>query len=399
MHVKHGTDERGRFVIHYGGPNGITWERGRAADAYFAEVEPQPTTRFDGIASAMNAASGVIGSVAAVADAIASLLQWWETRQARLHREQKEETDQRLRMVTDLLDRWILEHARGGHLDFKLAHYLARECLGLLRHAGDKDGAIVPMSLLYELERVRAIVTGVRSMIIRQFLTLQGCGVKVVASPVEGGAPLHINYETLASFFRSAEDEWNSAVSAKNVKEFEAELQQIARNPEAIIAKIFDVSQVSATELALALSPTATLLRSAVVGATINIAKAAMRGTLPGVVWSISSAIERWSEAKTTERKDAVRELVLFAIEIERASLLWRAWNIVDQTVRATRGVGLLILETADAQPVIAARGEDGRFRSIQEETLGTRILPAIARVAPSGPLVLPPATDPADGE
>src|SRR6187402_2436230 len=109
MHAKQGTDDRGRFVIHYGGPNGIRWERGQAADAYFAEVEPQPATRFNGVARALNAASGVIGSVAAVADAIASLLQWWEMRQARLDREQKAETDQRLRMVTDLLDRWILE--------------------------------------------------------------------------------------------------------------------------------------------------------------------------------------------------------------------------------------------------------------------------------------------------
>jgi hypothetical protein len=49
MHTKHGTDDRGRFVIHYGGPNGIQWERGPAADAYFAEVEPQPTTRFNGL--------------------------------------------------------------------------------------------------------------------------------------------------------------------------------------------------------------------------------------------------------------------------------------------------------------------------------------------------------------
>jgi len=89
---------------------------------------------------------------------------------------------------------------------------------------------------------------------------------------------------------------------------------------------------------------------------------------------------------------------VLFAIEVERASLLRRAWNIVDQTVRATRGVGLLVLEDPDAQPVIAARAEDGRFRQIHDKMLSIRLVPAIARTAPSGPLVLPPAADSAGG-
>jgi hypothetical protein len=105
-----------------------------------------------------------------------------------------------------------------------------------------------------------------------------------------------------------------------------------------------------------------------------------------GSVAAVADAIDRWNEAKTTERKDAVRELVLFAIEVERASLLRRAWNIVDQTVRATRGVGLLVLEDPDAQPVIAARAEDGRFRQIHDKMPSSRTNPTSLRGASSPP-------------
>lgn len=49
----------------------------------------------------------------------------------------------------------------------------------------------------------------------------------------------------------------------------------------------------------------------------------------------------------------------------------------------------MLVLEDAEARPVIAARDEAGRFRSIQEKTLSNRLVPAIARTSPSEPLVL----------
>lgn len=399
MHTKTGKDKNGRFAIHYGGPGGIRWERGADAEEYFEDAPApasKPASKVTKAAKTMTAASGVIGSVAAVAEAVGSLLQWWETRQLRLHREQREETDQRLRLVGDLLDRWVLEHSTADHIDLKLSHYLARESLGLLNHAGNSKGVIVPQSLLYEIERVRQIVSGVRTMVVRQFLALQGSGVDVVGSPVEGEPPLRINYDALAPFFRSPEDEWNLAVGTKKVKEFEGDLQSLARNPEAIIARVFEVKADQALKLSAAISPTARLLRSAVLDAAVNVAgavatQALLTYTLPGL--ALSALMERWNDAEI-ERKDAVRELVLFASDVERANLLVRAWNILDQTVRASRGAGLLVLEEADGQPLILTINEEGTTVQVHGTVLSARLLPAVARSSSSTARILPAGTE-----
>lgn len=343
-----------------------------------------------------NAASGVVGAVAAVAEAIASLLHWWELRQSRLHRERREETDQRLSFVTDLLDRWILEHSTNDHVDLTLSHYLARECLGLLRFAGDTKNVLVPHALLYEIERVRQIVAGVREMVVRQFLALEASGISHVASPVDDQAVLQINYHALFPFFRSPTDEWSVAVETKKVREFETDLHNLSRNPQRIIERVFVTTEPQAVALAAAISPTATLLRSTAANAAINLSTAAHVVSVLAVpsYFVLSAVLDRWNEEKAIERKDAVRELILFASEVERTHLLVRTWNILNQTVRATRGAGLLTLEDEDGKSVIAAVAENGKFTTVERARLTGRLLLPVARLSSSDALVLPPARE-----
>lgn len=389
--VKAGTDRRGPFVIRYGGPRGITWMRGAAAERYLNNLEKPTRAGIDGVTSAMNAASGVVGSIATVAEAVGSLLQWWELRQARLHREVREETDARLGFVHDLLDRWTLAHSPIDHVDLELSHYLAREALGLLRHAGSNK-VLIPQSLLYELERVRQIIGEMRNVIARQFLALEASGVHEIASPVEGATPLRVNYSALAQLFESPQDAWDRAVGEKDIKNFEKELHHLSRYPREIIAKVFAVSTTDVDGVAASLSPIAQLLGTTERGSmALNISRAALGVMVSGTAAAtfVLPFIERYLEEKEIERKDTVRELVLFASEVERARVLLRAWIIIDQTVRATQGEELLCLEDSDGHPIIAVTGEDGAPGRLVGDALTERRLPALVRSSNSSSLLL----------
>jgi len=137
-------------------------------------------------------------------------------------------------------------------------------------------------------------------------------------------------------------------------------------------------------------------LRSGVLDAAFNVvnaigAQAVLTYSLTGM--ALSALMERWSDAEI-ERKDAVRELVLFASEVERANLLVRAWNILDQTVRASRGAGLLVLEEADGQPLIVSVNEEGATAQVQGTVLSARLLPPAARLSSSTARFLPAGTE-----
>jgi hypothetical protein len=84
-----------------------------------------------------------------------------------------------------------------------------------------------------------------------------------------------------------------------------------------------------------------------------------------------------------------VRELVLFASEVERARVLVRAWNIVNQTVRASQGHGLVVLEEGDGQPIIASLRGDDRLARVDAAVLVERHVPALVRESGGGALLL----------
>jgi hypothetical protein len=233
-------------------------------------------------------------------------------------------------------------------------------------------------------------------VVTRQFLALEGSGVTHVASPVDGQPELEINYHALVPFFRSPVEEWNDAVEKKKVKEFEEDLFNLSRKPHLVIERVFVTNKQQALDLATAISPTAMLLRSAVWDAAINLSKIAFASSVFGGPsgFLVAALLERWGEEKAIERKDAVRELILFASEVERTNLLIRAWNVLDQTVRAGRGTGFLVLEDLDGQPVIAALTSAGDFTSVDRAGLTSRLLPAVARASKDDALILPSSTE-----
>jgi hypothetical protein len=369
-----------------------SWQRGADAGRYFDELRPAARSKVDSVATALNAAAGVVGSIAAVADAVGSLLQWWELRQARLNRETREETDTRLRFLGDLLDRWVLAHSPGDHIDLDLSHHLAREALGLLRYAGSNGKVLIPQFILYEVERVRQIIAETREVIARQFLALDAAGVETIASPVEGAAPLRINYSALGVLFESPQDAWDRAVAAKDIKSFEKEIHHLSRHPREIISKVFEIDTSEVDGVAAALSPVAQLLSSTERGGmALNLARAVLTASPGGVLLAnvVVPLISGYFEEKEIERKDAVRELVLFASEVERARVLVRAWNIVNQTVRAAQGHGLLVLEEADGQPIIATLGRNDSLTRVDAAWLFERRVPALVRVTGGTSLLL----------
>lgn len=393
-HVKTGLDGRGRFAIRYEGYRRIRWIREPECNEYFDRLTPVPPGAPDGGAAALNdaasllyAGSSALGSVAHVAQAVGSLLQWWELRQDRLNREIQQEADTRLRLTTDLLDRWVLEHSTSEHVDLELSHFLAREALGLLKVAGSSEKVIVPQALLYEFERVREVVGNARAIVVRQFTALEASGLSEIASPIDGAPPHRINFDALSAFYGPPEDEWNRATASKSSSSFEQELAKLARSPDETVRRIFSVAREDDVPLlsyvlsdrvrvaAAAVGPTVALT-----GLRIGFAAALPVAGLAALVPFAIAALERHQEAKATEGKDAVRELVLFASEVERTRLLMRCWDFVQRLLESSRGSRLLCLEDG-REAIVAGLDDGGRLQRVESGMMSKRLLlPAVKR-------------------
>lgn len=401
-HIKTGEDYKGRFTIAYGGRGRISWLREPDCSRYFDALRGAPAGQAGAAGGALGSAgdlllgaSNVIGTVAHVAQAVGSLLQWWELRQARLHRELQQENDLRLRLVSDFLDRWVLEHSTQDHVDLEMSHFLAREAMGLLRLASESEKVVIPQATLYELERVRAVVGGARATLVRQLVQLQASGVTELASPIDGGSPQRLNFDALARFYDPPEEEWNRAVAEKSARSFEAELLKTARNPAEIARRVFIVRDDDEAALLGVLSSETRPIWSDIAKAFVLLNATRLVAPVPmfavGILTPfVIAQIDKWKEEKNLERKDAVRELILFASEVERTRLLVRCWDMIQTTVEVSRGSRLLCLEEA-GRPTLAALDDQGNLRPVEHGMLTKRLLPAsITRAASSGPLLLP---------
>ncbi len=355
------------FVIAYGGHRNIRWYQGAEAEAIANQVAPRParSAAVDGrqpdassvsaaahlAAGLGNAASGVAGVIHAVG-AVAGV---WEQRQARIALEHAANVGTRLDLTYRLLDRWISAHADMDGIDLDLSGYLAREALGLASASAQKDdGPVVPQSLLYDFSKLRDVIAETRIMCATHFSELQRAGVTHLASPVTDGAPLSINFEWLISLGESPDVEWERAVSAKNVRPFEATLSLSGRPREEVVARLFNVKDAAKADG----------LTAAFAQANVRlVASAAAALALPGVGGPTALAIAaygRWREMKDSTSKEAVRELILYAADVARVRLLSEAWSILDQCARSTHACSLLPIEI-DGRPQVAFLDSFGR--------------------------------------
>lgn len=403
--LKWGTDARGRnYVIEYGGRSRIRWHHGEAADALRTSVRPpsppapaQERERqgaADDVGRVVSGAASVaqlaasLGQVAtgvgAVIQAVGLVASAWEHRQARLAVEHAANVNARLDLTYRILDRWVEAHAAGDHLDLDLSHYVAREMLGLAQASDQKGtGPVIPQSLLYDVSQLRAVMAEARKMTAAQFSALRASGVKEVMAPVVGAEMRPINYAWVASLCEAPDAEWERAMASKNAKAFEETFLMMARPRSEVIRHLFSLPDPKlAVGLDLALMDARTVIVAVVAGtAGVGLA-AAVAGA--GIVAKLYSS---YTEATDSVAKNAVRELILFAADVDRLRLLSDAWQVIEQCTRLTTDRALLALD-AGGEAIPALVDVDGAAEIANVESMSTQRLPPL--VAVDGSRLLP---------
>lgn len=364
-----GTKDTGEpFAILYR-PKGVQWVYGEEAQK-FRDVIPAPKTPvqtaaragnndhsavkeqpslLSDVAGALNAAASLTGTAAQLVGAVVDVLNWWEGRQYRLMDEARFEEERRIPWTYDMMARWVKVHEDGRHLDLQISHFLGRETAATLEALADNKKMAVPQSMLYDLEQIRAVVARLRMLLGKQFRALElteDFNINAVIAKVFGNhdsKTLGLNYAFLRKLASDPAEDWDRLLDAKDIKSFEIEVREVARDPAKFAQKTFGtpLPEKNQTSKDFDLPSWSPFVVGALTGA-MKLTPALVGANLAAT--GILYVYEKLSTADAA-RRDDFRELALFSAEVERTRMLHKLWCVLDGMIRRERSSGILVLE------------------------------------------------------
>ena len=252
-----------------------------------------------------------------MAEAMADIGLWWETRQQRLVDAASFEEERRLPWTLDMMERWVAAHRDGQHVDLQVSSFLARETNATLRALVENKKMAMPQSMLYDLELMRQTLTSVRQLFLVQFEELH-------ASPLDDDLPLNMSF--IRRLGSDPAEDWLKSIRDRATDTFAQDLKALAEDRDLFLKELFaDHLPAIPTEVT-----TSTLARL-----TSRLAEFAdMAGGLLEPIRAASAA-----------RRNEYRELALFSAEVVRASALHSAWGVLSDFVKNRHGISLVGVE------------------------------------------------------
>ena len=293
---------------------GVRWE---PADRAFDNADPDP--------SALSPLAGGVSPVqiiGSVIDAASHVAIWWEARQQRLFSEAAHEESRRIPWLADMITRWGEAHREGDHLDLRVSEYLAREAREAMESVVGNKRVSIPQSILYELNMIQDSLGSFRSLAVMQFEALirnEEIGLAEAVRKVLPHSTLNIDF--IRSLGEDPASDWAGRVRAKASGDFDRELGEVSRHPDAFISRLFPSNELAIPDL-----PVEPQQRS-VVKRVIDLAGSALPRIRPEDFKQDSS-----------ERRDTFRELSLLPAEVTRVKLLHSAWLATNAIIANAAG-------------------------------------------------------------
>ncbi len=295
---------------------GARWSRSTAPTST-KTTNPEPSGHPPHTASSRRTPTVAPAQVQMALEGVQFMADAWDRHQRRVMEQAAIDEAKHTEWLMEMLGRWSEVHAAGDVVDLRSTEYLAREARAMMDLLVSNKKVALPQSILYELSTVQGVVRGYRHLLLEQFEALSASPEIGLRDAVHAAMPQHaLDMAYVRSLGEDPEVEWVRRLREKSTSEFNKDLAQTWRDPQAFQNKLF-----RSTELAVFDGTAVTKDEGFIAKILEKVNPALPRIPIPSY------------KNDAADRLDLYRELSLLPAEVERARALTAAWLSVAEVL------------------------------------------------------------------